>query len=111
MTTERATQSGRLGVSLPPDTGELFDEVARLGAVRIEEITSSVTPDTAPQLQDHDEWVVLLSGFAELELEGEARTLVPGDWLLLPAGTAHRVLRTGVGSRWLAVHAPAAESD
>jgi quercetin dioxygenase-like cupin family protein len=97
---------GRLGSSTAPARGEHFATLARLGAVVIEEITSSAAPDTAVQVQSHDEWVALLEGSAELDLDGQAVVLSAGDWLVVPAGTPHRVLRTATGTRWLAVHAP-----
>ena len=53
--------------------------------------------------QDHDEWVVLLQGAAELEVNGETLLLEPGDWVLLPRHTPHRLIRTTQGTSWLAV--------
>lgn len=55
--------------------------------------------------QGSDEWVVLLDGGAQLEVDGERVVLRPGDWVLLPAGTPHRLVHTDAGTRWLAVHA------
>jgi cupin 2 domain-containing protein len=58
--------------------------------------------------QDWTEWVMLLTGSAGLQIEGEAtpRTLLPGDYVELPAQTRHRVEWTDVDSPtiWLAVH-------
>ena len=56
------------------------------------------------QVGEADEWVVVLDGSAELEVAGQQRTLAAGDWIVLPAGTPHRVLATTTGTRWLAVH-------
>jgi quercetin dioxygenase-like cupin family protein len=106
MAGEMPGSSGRLGADPAPESGEHFAVIATMGGLTIEEITSSADPDTARQVQDHDEWVVLLTGRAELQIDGSTRELHAGDWLLLPAGTPHRVLRTEPGSRWLAVHAP-----
>ena len=94
MTTPTPGRSGRLGASTAPATGEDFAVLATLGGVRIEEITSSATPDTGVQRQDHDEWVALLAGRAEVEIDGAIRILGAGEWILLPARTPHRVLRT-----------------
>jgi cupin 2 domain-containing protein len=101
-----AIERGRLGQVTTPGAGEAFVALARLGPVVVEEIASSSSPDTRLQVQDHDEWVALLAGGAELDVDGARVTLMPGDWMVLPAGTPHRVLRTDAGSRWLAVHAP-----
>lgn len=99
---------GRLANDVPP-RGEAFHPLARVGTARIEHIVSSDTPDTSLQRQDHDEWVLVLAGRAVLEVDGSSMGVGAGDWLLLPAGTAHRVLRTEAGTRWLAVHAGPAE--
>jgi cupin 2 domain-containing protein len=96
---------GRIGDSPPPESGETFRPLASLGGAQVEEIVSSSMPDTDVQVQDHDEWVVLLEGDATLEVEGVAHHLRAGDWVLLPARIPHRVLRTDRGARWLAVHA------
>ena len=54
------------------------------------------------------EFVVLLSGSAELRFEDESepRRLSAGDWLIIPAGRRHRVEKTDADrdSVWLAVH-------
>ncbi|WP_108667242.1 GNAT family N-acetyltransferase [Euzebya rosea] len=87
-----------------PVEGEAFATLLRLPGVTVEQITSSATPDTGVQVGEADEWVVVLDGSAELEVAGEPRTLAAGDWIVLPAGTPHRVLATTAGTRWLAVH-------
>lgn len=87
-------------------TGEDFAELARCRNVRIERIVSSPTPDLGWYDQPQDEWVVLLEGQARLEVAGEVIELGPGDHLLIPAHTPHRVLGTSEEPRclWLAVH-------
>lgn len=58
--------------------------------------------------QETAEWVVLLSGAAELQFEDEstARKMVPGDWLNIAAHRRHRVNWTDPAqpSIWLAIH-------
>ncbi len=104
---------GRLSTaSSGPAEGEQAVEVARLaGGTRVEQILSGELPGPVDLQQDHEEWVVLLDGTAELEVDDERLDLRPGDWVLLPAGTPHRLVRTGVGTRWLAVHAQEEPSD
>lgn len=99
-----AFDAGRLGSAPVPPSGEHFAEVARVHNVVIEEITSSTTPDLGEYRQGHDEWVVVLAGAADLQVGGALHSLASGDWMLLPASTPHRVLRTESGTRWLAVH-------
>jgi cupin 2 domain-containing protein len=97
-------KTGRLPDDPAPDTGERFDEIIVLGAVRVELITSSSDPDPTPYRQEHGEWVLVLDGSATLEVEGETVDLVPGSWVSLPTRTPHRVRRTSAGTRWLALH-------
>lgn len=97
--------------TLPPGTpGEEFLETlaARPGC-RIERILSRGHA-SSPGFwydQQEDEWVLLVSGSARLELRDPARTvsLAPGDWILLPAGCRHRVAATAADTDtiWLAV--------
>lgn len=88
----------------PPIEGERFEFLGDLGGVRIEQIVSSARPELVEYDQAHDEWVVLLSGTAELEVAGQRLCMREGDYVLLPAHTRHRVLATSRGARWLAVH-------
>jgi cupin 2 domain-containing protein len=92
------------------DVGEVFEELLRRNGVRIERITSSPYPETDLYDQPGDEWVVLLTGRARLEVEGNSVMLDAGDYLFIPAHTPHRVLETSSNPRctWLAVHLDAA---
>ncbi len=88
---------------------EMVDVLARSEAIRIERIVS--TGQTSPEGfwydQEQSEFVVLLSGAARLRMEdeAEARTLRPGDWLVIPAHQRHRVewTTTAETTVWLAV--------
>lgn len=96
--------------SLPDASGgEVFEAILTRPGVVIERIVSQgqVTPPDAPFRQDHDEWVLLLSGEAGLWIEDEGdRTLRPGDHVLIAAGRRHRVTRTApdMPTVWLAAH-------
>lgn len=88
---------------------EQFEPLLRRDGALIERIVShgQVTPPDAPYLQPHDEWVMLLSGEARLQLEGaEERSLTPGDHMLIPADVRHWVTYTSTteATVWLAVH-------
>ncbi|CAM5607620.1 cupin domain-containing protein [Sphingobium scionense] len=93
-----------------PDTStddERFEELLQRPGVRIERIISHghITPAEHPYFQAWDEWVLLLSGSAELELDGMGHHhLQAGDHLLIPAGVAHRVTYSDDPTIWLAVH-------
>jgi cupin 2 domain-containing protein len=98
--------AGRLTDAVPAD-GEDFHDLAAFAGVRVEHIVSSDSPDPHPQVQAWDEWVLVLAGGAELEVDGARHHLTPGDWVLIEAGTPHRVVRTERGTHWIAVHGPA----
>lgn len=98
---------GDLPASLPEEEfGTLLDE----RHIRLERIVSTgqATPEGAWYDQPQAEWVVLLQGGARLLIEGEpeARRLIPGDWLLIPAQVRHRVEWTDPAQPtvWLALH-------
>ncbi len=90
-----------------PLDGERFDDLLVRPGVRIERIESHghTTPPDRPYVQDWDEWVLVLAGEAELDLDGPGlRRLGTGEALLIPAGTAHRVTYTADPTIWLAIH-------
>jgi cupin 2 domain-containing protein len=103
--------SGNIFADIPAkSTEELFETILERSGVRIERIISygQSTPIGEWYDQKHDEWVLLLSGSAELLIEGETepRRLRQGDYLLLPARCRHRVVRTDADEKtiWLAIH-------
>jgi len=89
---------------------ERFETIVERSGARIERIISygQSTPEGEWYDQVQDEWVLLISGSAELLIEGEIepRQLGPGDYLLLPARCRHRVVRTDRDEKtiWLAIH-------
>ena len=89
---------------------EFFDEILKRGPVRIERIVSRGHRSAEGFWYDQawDEWVLVLRGRAGLEIDGDPATieLGPGDHLLIPSHTRHRVAWTdGQGDTiWLAVH-------
>ena len=105
------TAAGNLFADLPDGKGqEVFTQLVQGAAFRLERIVSTgqATPPGEWYDQDDAEWVILLSGAADLLIEGEeqARHLEPGDFLLLPAHCRHRVEATAAGREtvWLALH-------
>jgi cupin 2 domain-containing protein len=74
------------------------------GRVVVEQILSGQVEGPAAYLLDRDEWVAVLAGGASLEVGGEPVELAAGDWVLLPAGVPHRVVRVEPGTSWLAFH-------
>ena len=99
-------QRGRLrNPSEAPAAGEeLFLELVACRNLVVEQILSGEGSEPSEYLQEQDEWVVVLAGGAALSVGGEPVELGPGDWVFLPAGVPHTVLRTDAGTSWLAVH-------
>ena len=87
-----------------PLEGERFDTLLRHRNLVVERIVSSAAIAAQEYIQTQDEWVVLIQGEAVLEVAGEPTSLKSGDYLFLPAGVPHTVLRTSPGALWLAVH-------
>lgn len=85
-------------------SAERIDVLAEMSNVTIERIVSSGTQPPAAYLQDHDEWVLLVRGEAEMTVDGERVLLRAGDTLQLPARVPHEVLKTSEQAVWLAVH-------
>jgi cupin 2 domain-containing protein len=88
---------------------EQFTQLFSGPGARIERIVSTgqATPPGEWLQQPRDEWVLLLSGSAGLLIEGgEEMRMEPGDHLLIPSGTRHRVSWTDANqpTLWLAVH-------
>lgn len=91
-------------------TEELSQTIATKNNIRIERIVSEGQATAIGEWYDQawDEWVLLLSGSAELLIEGDSapRSLKPGDYIMIPAGCRHRVEWTNPDQKtvWLAVH-------
>ena len=95
----------------PPPGAELTEVLLARADLRIERIVSHghVTPPGEWYDQAEDEFVLLVSGAAHLELAGgEHLALAAGEWVLLPAHLRHRVTWTDPQqpSVWLAVFLP-----
>ncbi len=102
---------GNVFQSFPdPLAGEAIEALVETPGLRLERIVSHghATPPGQWYDQARSEWVLLLRGAARLRFEAEpdAHALVPGDWLLIPAGSRHRVEWTASGEPtvWLALH-------
>jgi cupin 2 domain-containing protein len=86
-----------------PARGEAVERLLVRDGLVVEQILSGELEAPVEYRQDDDEWVVLLAGAASLVVDGEDVELAAGDWLFLPAGTPHTLVRTEPGSSWLAV--------
>jgi len=92
---------------------ELQQTLLQRNGLRLERIVSRrhQSPPGFWYDQSEDEWVLLVSGSAELEFADPpgTRPLRPGDHLLIPAGCRHRVAATDPqdDTVWLALFLPA----
>jgi cupin 2 domain-containing protein len=103
--------AGNLFADIP---GELAQEemttLMSSSALRIERIVSrgQASPEGFWYDQPQDEWVIVLSGGAELAFESDGTTMRmgPGDYVHIPAHRRHRVAWTDPAQAtvWLAVH-------
>jgi cupin 2 domain-containing protein len=88
---------------------ELFEDLIATGSFKLERIVSEghSSQENFWYDQDKNEFVILLSGSATLSYEdGRKFSLIPGDYLTIPAHQKHRVDKTDVAQKtfWLAVH-------
>jgi cupin 2 domain-containing protein len=89
---------------------ERFDTLMQTAGFRLERIVSTghSTPPDQWYDQAQDEWILLLTGSAVLQMQSpdEQIAMQPGDWLLIPAHRRHRVEATDAARAtvWLALH-------
>jgi len=111
------TADGNIFAALPAASlaEELVTALVSQPNIRIERIVS--TGQTSPPDfwfdQEWNEWVILLSGSAQLlfedepsEGENDARPLAAGDYVYIPAHRRHRIIWTDPQQTtvWLAIH-------
>ena len=102
---------GNLFAALPNNLPEeLIEQLVDQDGLRLERIVSTgqATPVGEWYDQESDEWVILLTGSAQLRFEAPEAvlTLNPGDYLKIPAHCRHRVDWTDPDTPtvWLALH-------
>ncbi len=85
---------------------ELFETLLKCRNVTIERIQSPAMTRSERYVQEQDEWVCLLQGQAEMEMDNRILYLHTGETLFIPGGTPHQVLNTSQDPLciWLAVH-------
>jgi cupin 2 domain-containing protein len=104
-------------LGMPPSVSNLFEPRSDSGdevllpildeaGFRLEHIVSNgaASPPGFWYDQDTAEWVALVHGHATLEFEDGRLALKPGDSLLIPARSRHRVAETSADAVWLALH-------
>jgi cupin 2 domain-containing protein len=104
-------ESGNLFAAIPERAAdEQFTTLLATESLRVERIVSHghTTPEGTWYDQEWAEWVLVVSGSAELafEHEGAPRTLAVGDYVHIPPHVRHRVSATDPREPtvWLALH-------
>ncbi len=93
--------------SAAPEPCEVFDTLIESNGLRLERIRSygHPTPDGEWYDQPGPEWVMVTRGRAVLEFtDGRRETMIPGDYIEIPAGCRHRVAEVSDDCVWLALH-------
>lgn len=88
----------------PPATGERFETLLQCRNLVIERICSNSDIIPTHYVQTQDEWVLLVQGTADIEIDGKTESLQSGDSVFLPANMPHNVNKVSDGALWLAVH-------
>jgi len=91
-------------IPLPAVGQESFKRLLDQKHFRIEHICSRSFKNGTWYDQETSEWVLLLSGWAILDIESDVRRLCAGDYLLLQPHQRHRVLETSEETHWLGIH-------
>jgi len=90
-------------VAKPENDCETFLTLHQTTSLKIEAIRSRLTRPGMHYNQEEDEWVMLIDGTAQLEINGELRHLQKGDFLFIPHHTPHRVLSTSNDALWIGI--------
>lgn len=98
----------KLPEDLPRDF-ELFQQIISNDKIVIERIIScgQKTPEGQWLEDDRDEWVMLIQGRSVISFQsGMSRELNPGDHLIIPKNSRHRVEKTSTDPAciWIAVY-------
>jgi len=90
-----------------PSSEETFRTLLNIPGIRLQQIVSNGCPSAEGFWydQNHPEWVLLAQGSALLRFDpGGDVALKPGDFLLIPARSRHRVEEVSRDAIWLALH-------
>ena len=88
---------------IPEIDNEIFKTLLKHKNIEIKKIVSNHLKTPKTFIQKEDEFVVLLKGYAEIEIEGEIKKLKAGDCLFIKSNTPHTLLKTNLAI-WLAIH-------
>ena len=92
--------------------GSTIREYLRTGVQSLAE--ASLEPGQATQRHYHgrsEEIYLIVEGGGELEVDGDVRTVGPGDAILIPAGAWHQLAAGGAGATLLCCCVPPYSDD
>ncbi len=95
--------------NIPSDIpSEIFEDIINTENLRVERIVSMghSSPESGWYDQTENEWVIVLSGYGEIEyFNGDRLVLKQGDYLNIKAHEKHRVVGTSADEPtiWLAI--------
>jgi len=87
----------------PAENSEIFSTLFQNHSIKIESIRSWLKTPGELYEQEQDEWVLLLTGRACLQVNDQALNLVAGDYCFIPHHTKHQVLSTSNDALWLGI--------
>jgi len=87
----------------PKADTEEFVTLHQNNGIKIEAIRSHLLHPGEVYDQQEDEWVVLIRGNAQLQIQKKILNLQEGDSVFLPKHTIHQVLSTSEDALWLGV--------
>ncbi|WP_281951542.1 cupin domain-containing protein [Nitrosophilus kaiyonis] len=87
-----------------PIIDENFDTLFENKNIKIQRIVSSNIDTPKEFLQKENEWVILLKGEAEIEMNNKKYNIKKGEYIFIPSNTPHKLLKTKEGTLWLAIH-------
>lgn len=87
----------------PAPNTEHFITLHQNNSIKIETIRSHLLQPGELYNQEHDEWVLLIRGRAQLRVDEKVINLEEGESIFLPKHTPHQVLLTSEDALWLGV--------
>jgi len=87
-----------------PQIGENFFTIFKDKNITVKKIVSSDIIEDKLYIQEQNEYVFVIKGKADLEVNNKKITLNSGDSIFLKAKTPHRILSVQKGTIWLAIY-------
>lgn len=83
---------------------ETFQTLLQNTCLTLEHIHSNHFKNGEWYDQEEDEWVMLVTGKAQIEFEERIENLQSGDTLFITSHERHRIVSTSDDAHWIALH-------